>query len=152
MGRTIYKLLRRMKDESYTVPMMAKWAGCSSSQFYRYVPSDVDSAEAPRGDELFALAYNIAEEHEDLRLLNLLLPRGARIVFGDDRRFEANGWQDEVNDAALATASAIASGQGKSADGLRRVAAQYREISERLDVEADAIEQQINQRSIRKIG
>ena len=108
MADAIRAALLLMKEE-WGVKLMASWAGCSTSEVYKWVAAE--GWTMPRGDYLAALTWSAAK-HGDYTLLRVQTPPGLRVC-EVERSVEANGsTQDEVADATVALARAV------QADGL----------------------------------
>ena len=151
MARAIYRMLKKLKDESYNVKILADHAGCSTSLVYEWIPDISDDEwragyvpKSPAGNYLYALANQLSEKEGDDRLLAVAFPTFGKLVVEDREEPVADGWQNEANELVETTARLIQSGEGRDGDGLRLVGAKLHELGDRCFAEGDAIEHNIN--------
>lgn len=116
----------------YHAKMLAKLAGCSTSELYTWRSQGMQDAKA---SYVMALASGLAEEYQDYRFIKALLPTGDKIIH-EGLEVQADGRvDDEAADAAVAMGQAVMAHRGKNPDGIAQAREQLRDIEKRLEEE-----------------
>ena len=130
-GQIHLALLQLVGEDGFPVATLAQLAGCSESLVYQWTQGKA----VPSGHYLMALAYRLAAEYSNYRLLTLGMPPGLRLsrVKVDS---QADGCiNDEAADLSLAIANALVAHRGGDAEGLAAARADVRAVERRMEAE-----------------
>lgn len=130
--RQIHKALRCLSTEDgFSKELLADLAGKPVGTFYSYVHEDYDSTKEMPASVLSLLTERLAKEWKNYRLVFLNLP-GSDSVVHAEMNVQANGIEDEVDEAVIRAGELAAAKRAGDPDAAEKTAASFEELAPRI--------------------